>query len=330
MDGVGKRISVNHVHVSSSSISDYRKHKKQNLHNWLAANEMVYYELLSIRWCRNWTTIRSAQLSAAAPKTQLLNFDKNRIFIFCHHFGAEPIRFCLRNFLFIDTLYRESCPQVRKISRNFHSCINACDWSLILWKNTRRKKRREHTHRHISIKQKIGIVKLMPLSRSMSIRAVGLRNICVPCFFVGASLSIHFTCLAICIVPAMPLRPIHIQFYRVAHFIICWAGSGSVRHIIRRRYLLYCHFRFHRTWMCVLCVLPFPFGWRLTILFNWTEYKPDRFSFFLFIFCFAVRWLHVVILPRRLCFMSPNGAGCYDCLRAVLFETSRQSKFSYL
>lgn len=66
---------------------------------------------------------------------------------------------------------------------------------------------------------------------------------------------------------------------------------------------------------------------RMTILFNCTEYKPDRFSFhffFDFFFVSTLACLPYVLFLRRLCFMFPSGGG-HSC---TLFY--RQSKFSYL
>lgn len=106
-------------------------------------------------------------------------------FTFRLHFCAERISFLAAIFVFYR--YAVSCPQVRKISRNFHSCINACDWSLILWKNSRRKKQHpRHTPRCQGKKKTSGIaiVTLVLLSRSTRCRWA-VEHLVFFCVFVA-------------------------------------------------------------------------------------------------------------------------------------------------
>lgn len=319
-------------------------------------------------------------MSGAAPKTQLLNFDKNRISIHGRpYFFYAPVRYApkqmsfLFRFFFVSIHAAISCPQVRKISRNFHSCINACDWSLILWENVRRKKQHTVTRSHLTHSRAPTAIKKEAAEPNCHRQTdAAVTDDVEPCrraaqrslLFFLLSLSIHFTCVAICIVRAMsrccriPI-PIHhhsTQFCGYSHFIASFFFSFF---FLKRSMLM-------RIWFCSSYTAYIPFyivivdiisrcRWcccfffasvhaasRTRCLFHLdddsVQLNTNISQTILVLYFFSqysvcshhLRRCPRVIFPgRRLCFMCPNGG-----VRAIaftrVFASYRQSKFAYL
>lgn len=159
------------------------------------------------------------KLVGSSRKNRLLPFRKRNypisikieFLFFASIFVRNEFRFG-SNFCFYR--YAVSCPQVRKISRSFHSCISACDWSLILWKNSWRKK--QHTT-HLDAKPKKkktgnAIVTLVLLSRSTRCRLWSICFFCCICRCPFVSLAWPFASCTRC-------RHVEYTFLWIFHFI---------------------------------------------------------------------------------------------------------------